>query len=67
VRPGYYNIGRLTTSTNSARNQTLNYSAHGLVKYKTETDSGSTHHTYVNLYFDESVHYKAYWNDAALR
>jgi hypothetical protein len=65
VRPGYYNIGRLTTSENTARKQTLNYSAHGLVKYKIETDSAGSHHSYVNLYFDGSVHYKAYWNDAA--
>jgi YD repeat-containing protein len=65
VRPGYYNIGRLTTSENTARRQTLNYSAHGLVKYKIETDSAGSHHTYVNLYFDGPVHYKAYWNDTA--
>jgi RHS repeat-associated protein len=63
VRPGYYNIGRLTTSANSARTQKLNYSAHGLVKYKTETDSAGSHHSYVNLYFDGSVHYKSYWTD----
>jgi RHS repeat-associated protein len=60
---GYYNIGRLTTSTNSARTQKLNYSAHGLVKYKTETDSAGSHYSYVNLYFDGSVHYKSYWTD----
>ena len=49
---GYYNIGRLTKSYNPARTQELNYSAHGLVKYKIETDSAGSHYTYVNLYFD---------------
>jgi YD repeat-containing protein len=58
---GYYNIGRLTTSANAARTQKFNYSAHGLVKYRIETDSAGSHHSYVNLYFDGSVHYKSYW------
>jgi RHS repeat-associated protein len=59
ARAGYYNVGRLTTSRNSAVTQTFDYSAGGAAQRQVSTDAAGAHSVTASLYFDSPV-YKVY-------
>jgi YD repeat-containing protein len=62
ARPYYaYNVGRLTTSVNSERTQTFDYSTSGGVQHRLDTDASGSHDVYSGPNFDGSLRYKIYF------
>ena len=67
ARPGYaFNIGRLTSSVNSARAQMFDYAASGAVLHRVESDAAGSHETLYGLSPDGSVRFKTWSAPAPL-
>ena len=60
ARAGYYNVGKLTTTSNPALTRVLNYAANGAVQRDDATDSTGTHTTSTAFFTNYPI-YKTYW------